>query len=154
MKQSKEILNKAGIVPALRLMVKDQKGVPVSTGPHRVKMLSDKPSKDIDPQTGKERYVMIYYVEENGEKKMYKAKMHDKAGNVHYLVQRLAEVEEGEEIILESKRNGAKNYIQVLRTSDPSSVEMEDEEDIPVINADEEIEADNRESGADADISL
>lgn len=136
MQSSKDIVKKAGIIPKLQLYVKDTKGIPQGTGPHRVKLLADKEVPGTDPQTGVARQEVAYLVEEKGEKKSYHVPKLDKKGQIHYLVQRLAEVNEGEEVILEGKRKGIKNYTQVIRLSDSAVQEIADE-DIPVINEDE-----------------
>ena len=80
----------------------------------------------------------MYLVEENGEKKEYRTKVKNKEGKLNYLVQRLAEIEEGDEVILEMKKMGIKNYIEVTPTKGATKVEhdVEDEEaDDPVVNA-------------------
>ena len=41
MKKSKELLEKAGIIPRLRLGIKQDKGGMISTGAYRVKVLED-----------------------------------------------------------------------------------------------------------------
>lgn len=129
MKNSKELLIKAGILPKLRLGLKQAKGGVKPTGSHRVKILEDKIIKKPD-NTGKEIEYVRYFVEENGEKKVYDTKLRDKNGGLSYLVQRLAEVPEGEELILEMKKQGVKNYIEVLPVNQSSNVEMEDDEEV------------------------
>lgn len=113
MKTSKELLVQAKIIPRLRLGNKTDHGV-VSTGPHTVKMIEDKLMNGKDPQTGDIRPIVRYIFEENGEPRRYDVPVKDKAGELHYLVQRLAEVEEGQEIVLEMKKRGVKNYVDVL----------------------------------------
>lgn len=126
---SKQLLAKAGLLPKLRLGLKLPKGGVKPTGPHRVKVLEDKIHKKPD-QTGKEIEYVRYIVEEEGEKKYYDTKLRDKNGGLSYLVQRFAEIPEGEEVILEMKKQGVKNYIEVTPTSHSASVEVEDEEEI------------------------
>ena len=137
-KFSKELLSKAGILPKLRLGLKLPKGGVKPTGPHKVKLLEDKILKKPD-QTGKEIEYVRYIVEENGEQKVYDTKLRDKNNGLSYLVQRFAEINEGEEIILEMKKQGAKNYIEVTPAGYSSSVEVEEEEEEiePSINIDE-----------------
>lgn len=114
-------------MPKLRLGAKQEKGGVKSTGPHRVKLLEDKIVRHNDRE-GKETEFVRYIVEENGEKKMYETRLKSKqTGDLSYLVQRLAEVNEGEEVILQMKREGAKNYIEVIPTSQSSSVEVDEE---------------------------
>lgn len=138
MKLSEEILKKANIMPRLRLGVKTDKGVQ-STGPHRVRFLLDKEAKGSDPVTGKERDEIAYLVEEDGIKKSYRVPKFDKKGEINYLVIRLAEIREGEEVILEMKRKGIKNYVQVspLTSTHTAEVDEEQDDDIPIIDENE-----------------
>jgi hypothetical protein len=130
MKTSREILIKAGLHPKLRLGIKGAKGV-TATGPHKVKVLEDKLIQKLDPD-GKLTTFVRFIFEEDGQKKQYDARMKSKDGNdPHYLVQALAEVEEGEEIVLEMKKAGIKNYIEVIRlaTGEKHTVADDDDED-------------------------
>lgn len=139
MELSKDILKKANIIPKLRLGVKTDKGVQ-SNGPHRVKFVVDKEAKGTDPLTGKKRAEIAYLVEENGERKSYRVPKFDKSGQIHYLVIRLADIKEGEEVMLEMKRKGIKNYVEVtpLRDTHAAEVEEEDDLDIPIIDENEQ----------------
>lgn len=136
MKLSEEILKKANIMPRLRLGTKTDKGVQ-STGPHRVKFLQDKEAKGTDPITGKEREEVAYLVEEDGVKRSYRVPKYNKKGEINYLVIRLAEVGEGEEVILEMKRSGIKNFVEVIPAKGHLT-EADDDNEIPIINEDEQ----------------
>jgi len=150
LKNSAEILKKANIVPDLHLAIKTKKGVQ-GTGTHQVKMISDRIIKGTDYQTGKERLEVEYLLEENGEKKKYSVPMKDKNGEVHYLVQRLAEVEEGEEIILEYKRQGLKGFIQIERIGSVSEPKEIKDLDIPVIEKEEDTNETDKDVFGDID---
>lgn len=128
MKISRELLRVAGITPKLRLGTKKAGGGVTPNGAHRVKILEDKIVKGMDPTSGKEIEYVEYIVEENGEKKNYRTKLKDKNGKLSYLVQRLAEVNEGDEVILEMKKQGIKNYIEVTPVSQSHQVEADEEE--------------------------
>jgi hypothetical protein len=128
MKQSLELLKQAGLKPKLRLGSKKAGKGTESTGPHRVKMIADKVVKGVDSKTGKEIEYVRYLVEENGEEKTYQTKKLNDKGELSYLVQRLAEVQEGQEVILEMKKQGIKNYIQVSPVGGGESIEVEDDE--------------------------
>lgn len=128
MNTSKEITKAANIIPRLRLGDKTDHGV-VSNGPHRVKFIKDKETKGKDFQ-GKEIDMVAYLVEENGESKSYRIPKFNKQGEVNYLVIRLAEVNEGDEVILEMKKKGIKNYVEVSPVSQASKVEIEDNDSI------------------------
>ncbi len=129
MKFSKEVLTKAGMYPKLQLGIKGDRGVR-ATGPHTVKLLEDKIIKKLNVDGVEDHYIR-YVVEENGEKLQYDARMKAKVGNdVNYLVQALAGIPEGEEVILEMKKAGVKNYIAVTRVSTGETVKaVEDEDD-------------------------
>lgn len=148
MKTCKEILKKASIYPKLQLARKKQGGGTESTGAHRVKIVADKLAKEFDPETGKEREVVKFLLEEAGERKTYKVPVLNKQGEVHYLIQRFGELREGEEIVLEFKRKGLKGYIDVLRISDSSEVEVGENEELPAIDLNEDVfgDSENEES--------
>lgn len=141
MKNSKELMKQAGILPKLRLGTKTERGV-VSTGPHRVRVLEDNLKNGINADTGKEEPQVHYVVEENGEKKEYVVSVKNKQGQLHYLVQRLAEVPDGGEVILEMKKRGIKNYVEVIPVGDVESVEYDDEgEDDGAADVPDDVEA-------------
>lgn len=129
MQNSKQLLKAAGILPKLRLGLEQSGGGVKPTGPHKVKILEDKIIKRPDPRTAKDIEWVRYTVEENGEKKIYDTKLRDKNGGLSYLVQRFAEINEGEEVILEMKKQGVKNYIAVTPLGQSAKVEIEDEEE-------------------------
>ena len=133
MKTSKALLKEAGIQPKLRLGTKKAGGGVIPNGQHRVKMIADKVIKGNDPKTGKETEYVRFLVEENGETKTYQTKKLNDKGELSYLVQRLAEINEGQEVILEMKKQGIKNYIEVTPINGTEQVEIEDDdhEEIP-----------------------
>ncbi len=126
---SRELLLKAGILPKLRLGIKQTKGGVQPTGPQRVKILEDKIIRKPDPQTGKETEYVRYIVEHEGEKKQYDTRLKSKDGQLSYLVQRMAEIPEGAEVFMEMEKQGIKNYIKVTPVGLSASVEVEEDED-------------------------
>lgn len=112
--KSRELVKKAGIIPRLDLAPKNEKGIATPNGPHKVKLLDEKAVMGTDYQTGVEREEMKYIFEENGEQKFYSVPIKDKNGELHYLIQRMADVELQDEIILEAKKRGLKTYIDVV----------------------------------------
>lgn len=127
MKTSKAIIKSAGIFPRLRLFTKTARGL-VSTGAHIVKLVADKEIKGTEFKTGKEIDKVRYLVEENGEKKIYERNKFNKSGDIDYLVIKLAEYDEGTEIVLTGSRAGIKNVVQISSVVGGESVEVEDEE--------------------------
>ena len=123
-------MEKAGIYPKLRLGLKREGGGVQTTGPHTVKMISDKIVQGLDRETGKVIEFMKYVVEEDGVEKEYRTRLKNKeTGELNYLVQNLSQVEEGDTVILEMKKMGIKNYIEV-RHPDGTLVTDTEQEDV------------------------
>ena len=127
MKISAELMVQAKIVPRLKLYIKSTKK---STGTHKVKLISDRIVKDTEFGTGKEIEYVEYTLEENGEKKVYKTKLKNKDSELSYLVQNLAEFKEGEEVFMEMKKMGIKNYVEVSPVNAKSAEIEEDEQEV------------------------
>lgn len=120
-------MKKAEIYPKLRLGIKQPKGGVVSTGPQTVKLVKEFIRKGMDRESGQVIDVYKIVVEHEGILKEYRMPVKAKeTGELHYLVQRMAKVAEGETVILEMKKQGPKNYIEVLR-EDGSPIEVDDE---------------------------
>lgn len=126
MENSKKLMVAAKLIPKLRLGVKTEKGV-IPTGPHRVKMIEDKITMGKDV-SGKQIEIVQYIVEENGETKLYSVPVKNKEGQLHYLVQHLSEVSPNQEVILEMKKAGIKNYVSVIPVDNSKSVEVDDQD--------------------------
>ncbi len=119
----------AGIKPKLKLGVKTDRGVQ-STGPHTVTMISDKIVNGLDRESGKVIQYVKYVVEEDGIQKEYRTRLkHKETGELQYLVQNLSQIEEGQEVILEMKKMGPKNYVEV-RHVDGSKITDEEQDDV------------------------
>lgn len=119
----------------LHLFTKNEGGGTQTTGPHKVKLIDSKIIKGSDFMTGKEKPRVRLSLEENGEPKQYDFDLKDSNGDVHYLVQRLAAIPEGSEIILEGKSQGGRSFTDVQSVNGDSASTTKD--DIPVIDEDE-----------------
>lgn len=127
---SKEVVKVAGLHPKLKLLRKNDAGVPTPTGPHIVKLLLDKEITKKDPQTGQDTQYIRYLVEENGERKTYDTRKFNKDTNeVSYLVLELSEYVEGSIVKLEGKKIGTKNYIKVTPVNVAKEVEVDEDDD-------------------------
>lgn len=129
MQISKQLVKDAGLHPKLKLLVKEDGKAPVPTGPHKIRLLKDKEvmRKDVD---GKDTAYVRYLVEEHGEIKVYDTRKFSKdTGEISYLVQKLAEYPENSYVIMEAKKQGAKNYISVKPANTTEDIEVDDEED-------------------------
>jgi hypothetical protein len=102
--------------------------------------VKDKLSQGTEFETGKEREEVHYLVEENGELKKYTCPRLNKQGELHYLVQRFAEVEEGQEIMLEYKRKGVKGYIEVTPLGSTEDVEVDEHDEEELEEAFDQVE--------------
>ena len=124
---AKQVLDKMGVIPKLRLAEKQDKGGIKSTGPHRVIVGPSKLGEEMDPETGKQRQIIQYEMTERGVKKVWNVPIRYRKGEPNYLIERMADIQEGEEIILESKRNGIKNYTSITRVNGSTDIEDDDE---------------------------
>jgi hypothetical protein len=119
----------------LELAKKDERGVPMSTGPHKVKLLRGEADTKKSFATGKEEEGITLYFDENGTEKKYfvPTYVNDKNsknyGRFHYLFERFGGIEEGSILIMEYIKRGNTGYVEV----------REENQEIPIINADEEI---------------
>lgn len=141
MDKSKELVQQAGIVPNLQLAIHQERGGIKSTGPHTVKIIEEKLINTTNYETGKQVPTMRYFLEENGEKRQYDVEVKDINGNLDYRIQKMAQFEVGQVLILEVKKNGKKNYTD-MRLAE----EGEATNEIPIINQEENTYGDQPES--------
>ena len=126
---SKSLLDKAGIIPRLQLGIKEEGGGVNPTGPHTVKFIKDKVVQGKHPITGKEREEVEYTFEEEGVVKTYNTAVNNDEGELSYFVQRMAEYEYGIMLVLEMKKKGIKNYIDI------SPINLSNADEIPTIES-------------------
>lgn len=107
-----------------------------STGPHRFTVVSDKVGKGTDPFSQQPREELQMIIEENGQQKLWNIPIKDLQGNLHYLVAKLAEIKEGDEVIAEMKKKGMKNYVDLRKVGENG--------DVPTVQLDDN----NEDSGA------
>lgn len=137
MEISKKLMEQANLYPKLRLGIKLDGGGVKSTGPHIVKMVSDKIVQGLDRDTGKVIEYVKYVVEEDGVQKEYRTRLkHKETGELNYLIQNLSQVNEGDTVILEMKKMGVKNYIEV-RHPDGTLLTDVEQDDVPASETDE-----------------
>lgn len=126
----------------LELAKKDERGIPQPNGIHTVKLLRGEEDERTNYKGILEEGIMLYFEEEGIEKKYFIAKFindknSDNYGKFHYLYERFADIEEGDELEMEYIRKGKTGYIDVRKVSDqefPSESEPEiSEEDIPIV---------------------
>jgi len=118
----------------LQLGVKQAGGGVESTGAHKLKFISDKKTKGRDYHTQEERDEVEYVFEEKGIEKKYRVPCYNQGGGIHYFIKNMAEVKEGESIILEMKRtvSSTGKAINVIDFKRPTS-----EKEEPEINLDD-----------------
>lgn len=102
-----------------------------STGPHKVKFLAE-PTTTKMRKGGNVVKAFKFIVEENGTLYKYLVPITNEDGEGHYLVEHLKDVKVGEEVILEMKKSGAINYIDVKREGD-----VTEDDEVGVENGDE-----------------
>lgn len=125
-----------------------------STGPHTVRVLKDKIGLARDRETGTIIEVVKYVLEEGGVKKEYKCPLKNKeTKELHYLVQIFSKVAEGEEVVLEMKKAGPRNYVEVRHT-DGTRIDTDDGSDVTdedTVNEDTDDVLNSDDAGFDKD---
>lgn len=122
------------IMPKLRLGVqtlKDDgtKGGVKSTGPHLVKFLEEPTTCMGKDEKGNPRKELKFIVEENSIKFRWQIPILGKDGQPSYLIERLMNIEVGDERILEMCKTGIKNFIDVREVG--TAPEEPDVDEIP-----------------------
>lgn len=132
----------------------DKKGVK-SLGPRKVKFLGDKERDGQDPFTKEDRKEVAYLFEMKGEKYKYYVPLYKKdketkkyTDELNYFVVKMGEYEVGEKLILEMKKSGVYNFIDIQKagesesvvdaeTGEETSTASVQDEDIPTIDDDD-----------------
>lgn len=135
MRNIKILAEQLKIVPKLRLGIKKVGGGVDPTGSHHVKFIEEPVSVLGRDDKGQPRKELKFIVEENGQKYRWMVPILGKDGQPSYLIERLMDVEVGDERILEMVRERGRNYIDIRRIDEESEA-PEDEE--KVIQMDEE----------------
>jgi len=131
----------------LQLGTKIDGGGVKSTGKHIVKLISQKAVKGQDFHTNEERAEIEYVFEEDGIEKFYRVPVKNKVNKLHYLIRAMAGVINGEEISLEMKSSGGKNFVELNHMGG-----VEEDLDEPADEEEEESKAE-QEEGVELDIS-
>lgn len=130
MKNLKALQEPLKIYPKLRLGIKLEKGGVSPTGPHKVKFLEEPVTVSGKDDKGQPRKELKFIVEEDGIKYRWQIPLLNEAGQAHYLIERLMNVEVGDERILEMMKRGIKNYTDVRMVDEapePPEEELEEE---------------------------
>lgn len=131
MQRFKEAAKVLKMYPKLKLGEKTDKGVK-SLGPKTV-VITAEPTTTMMMKNGKQVKAFKLIVKENGELKKWLVPITTEEGEGHYLIEHLQDVEVGETIVLEMKKRGPRNYIEVVRSGKPitKTKQIEDEEELP-----------------------
>jgi len=123
--------------PFLKLMLKEDGKAPVSTGQHLVTFLKDKRDVGTDFHTQKEVEEVRYLFEKEGQEYRYyqpvykkDEKTHEPTDEYNYFVLRMAEFKYGDKLIIEMKKKGIKNYIDVQKVNVPTAEDMPQGEEV------------------------
>jgi len=126
--------------PAIRKENANGKMSVVGTGKHTVKLIGQKSIMGTDYKTKVKRAEVEYLFEEDGQKKRYSVPVMNENDELHYLIQRMSEVQENETITLEYKRNGMTGFISIERNNGGIDDGEIPTGEIPIIEEDEEPE--------------
>ena len=139
------LMKKANKIPKLKLAPKNDRGVATPNGKHTVIFIADQVVSLKNPKTNKVEPFVRFIFNEAGVNKTYDRPVKDDEGQLHYFIEQMSEVEEGEYLEIEMKKQGAKNYVHITRLNKKANIEVKkveeaelDEDDESVVETDEE----------------
>lgn len=129
METVKQVMDSLGVLPRLHLGIKSPKGV-TPTGPHTVTFLSEPEGITAKDHNGKPGKYLRFEVEENGLRLHWRVAVLNREGQANYLLERLVALKPGDVRVLEMRKAGMKNYIDIREIGAEASVPEEDEGEI------------------------
>lgn len=136
MEKVKEVMDALGVLPKLRLGVKVKGGGVKSTGPHHVRFVSEPEGITSKNFEGKPTKYLRFEVEvlPSAVRCHWSVAVLNREGQPNYLLEKLYELQPGDERVLEMTKQGARNFIDVREVGAPSTVpdvdEGEEEEEV------------------------
>jgi len=130
MQKLKELAAQLKIHPKIQLGIKQAGGGVNSTGPHKVKFIEEPAVVMGRDHEGKPRKELRFLLQEGEATYRWNVPILNKESQPNYLVERLIDVEIGDERVLEMRRQGQRNYIDVRKTDEEPSDEPPDEEEV------------------------
>jgi hypothetical protein len=127
METVKTVMKSLGVLPKLRLGIKLKGGGVKSTGTKHVKFLSEPEGITGKNFEGKATKFLRFEVEHNGTRYHWFAAVLNREGQPNYLLERLAEIQIGDERDLEMTKQGARNYIDIRDVNAPATAPEADE---------------------------
>lgn len=127
----KKIAKQMNVLPKLRLASKLDKGGLELLGPKRIKFLKEPVEIVVrDQDTGKQRRALKFIVEHEGEQYRWEVPITNKDNpeEASYMVERLMYVEVGDEAVVEMKRRGIRNYIDLRKEGEAAGDEPSEED--------------------------
>lgn len=131
MERLQEAAKALKLYPKLKLGEKLPGSGVKSTGPHTIKITAE-PTTTTIMKMGKPTKVFKFLVEEKGQLYKWFVPIYNKEGEGHYLIERLQFVAVGEEIVVEMKKAGARNFIEVRPVGDPGQSDHDSEDEVEV----------------------
>ena len=153
-----------GVKPKLRLGRKldkkrDGKGGIEPLGPIKVKFLAEPEGITGKNYEGKPTKFLRFLVSRDGNEYHWFVPVLNKEGQPNYLLERIADIQIGNEYILEMKAEGGRNHIEVLNgdgtaitprdSQGPAEIEEDDDETPPWHKGDDKVEEDAQDSETD-----
>lgn len=99
-------------------------------------------------ENGNPRQEISYTVTENGQEYRWNVPIKNKEGGANYLIERLMDIREGDTVLLEMKRRGPRNYVDVQKVGDG----MQDHSIADPVDDDEEFDPDNLSDDQEAQL--
>ena len=129
MQKVRDIAEAIKLYPRIQLGKKMLGGGVMSTGPHKVKFVEEPMVILGKDHEGNPRKEFKFILEESLTRYRWHVPILNKEGQPNYLVERLMEVEVGDVRILEMKKRGRNNYIDITIPGEPTDEEIDEKMD-------------------------
>lgn len=126
MQKMKEIAESIRLYPRLRLMIKEDGRAGESTGPHLVRFLEEPQVITGKDKRGNPRKELKFFLEEDEKWYRWQIPILNDQNQPHYLFERLMDIHPGEVRVLEMKKRGANNYVDVRLPDEIDEKQIDD----------------------------
>lgn len=126
MDKIRDVAQAIKLYPRIQLGKKILGGGVLSTGPHTVTFVEEPAVIMGKDHEGNPRKEFKFVLKEHGQLYRWNVPILNKEGQPNYLVERLLDVEVGDVRVLEMKKRGRNNYVDVSGVGEPSEKEVDD----------------------------
>lgn len=126
MDKIRDIARAIKLYPRIKMGERTLGGAVQGTGPHKVKFMEEPTVITGKDKKGNPRKELKFILQEHGQLYRWQVPILNEEGQPNYLVERLMDIEVGDIRVLEMKKRGPRNYVDVMDPSGPTEQEVTD----------------------------